>query len=155
VIKLRSRGLLLMLVPLAMLASSLGPQTALAWGVPGACTIGFWKNHTDAWAGGLKPTETLTQAGFEVLSVGLANDTLLTALSYAGGPTIPDADRLLLKQAVAALLNSVNPNFDFSLTRNQVLGNTNFALLQVNRDTALKQQALFDQANSGAACPLS
>jgi hypothetical protein len=80
---------------------------------------------------------------------------LLTALSFQGGPTFDDAAKLLLRDAVAALLNSVNPNFDFSISKTLVLNDTNAAIRSGNRNEVLLVQEAFSGDNSGAACPLS
>jgi hypothetical protein len=123
------------------------------------CTPGFWKQtqHFDSWKG-FTPTgagaTTLTGAGF-VLPTGLTNDTLLTALSYQGGPTIQDADRNLLRVAVGALLNSTALNGKYPLTTAQILAQVNAAMATGNRDTILALQGQLDTFNNTGGCPLS
>lgn len=117
------------------------------------CTAGFWKQtqHFGAYPAGLTPNTTLTAAGF-VLPAGLANDTLLAALNYQGGPTVQDASRILLRQAVASLLNSKTINF--ALSTSQVLSEVNSALASGNRNTILAEATRLDGLNSqNDKCP--
>jgi len=80
---------------------------------------------------------------------------MLTALNYQGGPTIADADRILLRQAVASLLDSTALGGKFSLTTQQVLDQTNAALASNNRDTVLAFASQLDTFNNTGGCPLS
>jgi hypothetical protein len=122
------------------------------------CTPGFWKNHPDAWVGtGFSTAQTLGSV-FDA-SVGdtnlgtLANVTLLDALSFQGGPTVTDAKQILLRAAVAALLNSASPDVDFSMTTDEVIAAVDEALASNNRATILDLAAELDAANN-AGCPL-
>lgn len=119
------------------------------------CTAGFWKQtqHFGAYPAGLTPNTTLTAAGF-VLPAGQANVTLLVALNYQGGPTVVDAGHVLIRQAVASLLNS--KTIPFSLSSQQVLDQTNAALATGNRGTILAlAQTLDGINNNNDKCPSS
>jgi hypothetical protein len=59
----------------------------------------------------------------------------------------------LLRQAVAALLNSAHPDVDFSLTTAQVISAVNAALATDDRDTILDLAEELAAANE-AGCPL-
>lgn len=118
------------------------------------CTPGFWKQtqHFYAYPAGLTPSTTLTAAGF-VLPAGLANDTLLTALNYQGGPTVADASRILLRQAVASLLNS--KTIPYPLSSAQVLSQVNTALATLDRTKILALAATLDGINNqNDQCPV-
>jgi hypothetical protein len=122
------------------------------------CTPGFWKNHPDAWAGtGFSTGQTLGSVFDDTVgdtNLGtLANVTLLDALSFQGGSTVTEAKQILLRAAVAALLNSASPDVDFSIATADVIADVNAALASNDRDTILDLAAELDAANN-AGCPL-
>ncbi len=76
------------------------------------CTPGYWKNHLSEWdqtlynGAPLMPTQQLATV-FNIpgnLSA-LADDSLLQALRYPGGTGLTGGARILLRAAVAGLLN--------------------------------------------------
>jgi hypothetical protein len=118
------------------------------------CTPGFWKQpqHFDSWPEELSPDTTLLDAGF----VGTGNDdaTLLEALSFQGGPTVQDAKNILMRAAVAALLNSFA--VDYPLSPDEVIDMVNDALASGDRATILALAGVLDANNNGeGGCPLS
>jgi len=119
------------------------------------CTPGYWKvpQHWDSWVGtGFSPNQTLASAGFT--NTGTPTTTLVEALAGGGGSTIQGAKTILLRAAVAALLNSASPGVDFELSTAQVLSMVNAALATNDRDTILALAADLDAANN-AGCPLN
>lgn len=86
------------------------PVSACKYG----CTPGFWKQpqHFGYWTDPYVPdgdTPTLVGEvflGIEQYFPDLADDTLLQALDYGGGPDLEGAARIYLRAAVATLLNS-------------------------------------------------
>ena len=116
------------------------------------CTPGFWKNHTDCWDC-YSPT-TLVGDVFDIpgsLSA-LADDTLLQALRYKGGKTLRAKTRIMLRQAVAALLNACDPNFDYPLTVAGVIEDVNEALATLNKREILstkRELAGYNQIGCG------
>ena len=68
------------------------------------CSHGYWKTHLDDWSGGILPTQTVGQY---FTGSGYGTTTLADALAFAGGSGVPGAEQILLRQAVAALLNEV------------------------------------------------
>jgi hypothetical protein len=115
------------------------------------CTPGFWKQdqHFDSWPDELSTDTTLLDAGF----IGTGNDdaTLLEALSFKGGPTVQDAKNILMRAAVAALLNSFA--VDYPLSPDEVVDMVNEALASNDRDTILALAGVLD-ANNNLGCPL-
>jgi hypothetical protein len=115
------------------------------------CTPGFWKQpqHFDSWPEELSPDTTVLAAGF----VGTGNDdaTLLEALSFQGGPTVQDAKNILMRAAVAALLNSFA--VDYPLSPDEVVDMVNDALASGDRATILALAGVLD-ANNNLGCPL-
>jgi hypothetical protein len=85
---------------------------------------------------------------------GLDDATLLEALSFQGGPTVADAAQILLRAAVAALLNAASPNVDYPLTVDQVIAEVNSALSSGDRAVILAEATRLDAFNN-LGCPLS
>ena len=86
-------------------------------------------------------------------SFGLDNRTLLQALNFQGGTTTLAAARILLRAAVAALLNAASPDVDYPLTVAQVIAQVNAALASGDRSTMLSLANQLDQFNN-LGCPL-
>lgn len=117
------------------------------------CTPGYWKNHLAAWAGtGFSPSQTVSSV-FTGANANQASATLLQALGFGGGPGVDGAEQILLRAAVAALLNSASPDVDYALTTAQVIAQVNAALASDNRATILALAAQLDAYNN-MGCPL-
>lgn len=122
------------------------------------CTPGYWKqpHHFDSWvATGYSPNQTLESVFDIPNSFGIDNDSLATALSYHGGSTTKAAAQILLRAGVAALLNSADPDINYSLTTAQVISQINAALASNNRATILSLATQLDQYNNRGGCPLN
>ena len=122
------------------------PVAACEWG----CTPGYWKNHTENW-GAYLPSRTLAQVGFVVpAAVGDGSDTLLEALQGGGGPRLEGAGKILLRAAVASLLNGTLAGglgyYDDTVTA------ANAAMATLSRDTMLWWAGEFDYYNN-LYCP--
>jgi cysteine-rich repeat protein len=116
------------------------------------CTPGFWKNHTSLWTDftpDMLVGDVFAASGFPTL----ADDSLLTALQYQGGAGATGGARVLLRAAVAALLNESNPDVDYSI--DGVIALVNTALATGDRSTMIALAGLLDAANNGpGGCPL-
>lgn len=120
------------------------------------CTPGYWKNHTDSWPpAGYSPSQAVDSvfANVNTYYPVLGNATLLDALSFAGGPGGQGAAEILLRAAVAALLNGAHPGVAYPRTAAAVIAEVNTALLQ-NRDAMLALAAALD-ADNNLGCPLN
>jgi hypothetical protein len=95
------------------------------------CTPGFWKNHTEAWP--IEPTSKLTDYFTEVPTL-LQGDSLIKALKYPGGSGYLGAARILLRTAVAAMLNIQHPDVEY---RGWDFGFKDFEDLRIAVDGAL------------------
>ena len=117
------------------------------------CTPGFWKNHLDAWAPtGFAPGDTL-ESVFDVPdSFGLDEKTLLQALGFEGGNTTKGAAKILLRAAVAAILNASHPDVDYEFALADIIADVNAALAG-SRSDMLALAADLDAANN-AGCPI-
>jgi hypothetical protein len=119
------------------------------------CSPGYWKqpHHVDSWVG-FEPDQTL-ESVFDVPDAyGLDDVSLLDALSFRGGSSDAAAARILLRQAVAALLNASNPDVEFGLTTTQVVADVNAALASGERATILELAEELDRLNN-LGCPLN
>ncbi|HKV07845.1 MAG TPA: hypothetical protein VJ725_06900 [Thermoanaerobaculia bacterium] len=120
------------------------------------CTPGYWKNHTGSWAGtGYSPGQT-TGSVFSGASAfpSLASQTLLQSLQGGGGPGTLGAAKILLRAAVAALLNAGHSGVDYPRTTAEILADVNAALTSNNRNTMLALATELDDDNN-LGCPLN
>ncbi len=129
------------------------------------CTPGYWKQeqHFGAWTGGYLPTTLVmdvfyvkayvNDAGLLDLNGDGQNDTLLDALRYKGGNGTSGGLRILLRSAVAALLNAASPEVDYALTLEQVIEQVNAAIAGGDRNAMLTLAAQLDVYNN-YGCPL-
>jgi hypothetical protein len=127
-----------------------GQALPLSCGCEGL-TPGYWKNHLEDWPPtGYAPGDTVGSVFSAVSShfPGLADDTLLEALSYPGGPGAEGGARILLRAAVAALLNAAHPGLNFPDAPESVIINTNNAIASENRQTMLSLAAYWDFENN-------
>ena len=83
----------------------------------------------------------------------LGSSTLMQALAFRGGPMIEGAKQILLRQAVAAVLNAAHPGVDYPLSTAQVISAVNAALASGNRSTILALAGSLDMMNN-LGCPL-
>jgi hypothetical protein len=117
-------------------------------------TLGFWKNKglADGWPSPYTPGQTIGSV-FNAAAAGTAASvTLLDALDFKGGPTLQDKKNLLLKQAVAALLNSAVPTFNYPLSTSALISAVNAALLSGNATTINNLQSQLDGFNNLEGC---
>jgi hypothetical protein len=111
------------------------------------CTPGYWKNNLAGWsATGYATTDTLGGVGFT--NTGRQTSTLLAALGFRGGSTVQGAKDILMRAAVAALLNAAHPSIHYPLTVDQVKTMVNDALASGNRATILALAATLDGYNN-------
>jgi len=129
-----------------------GEITAGIWA--GGCSPGFWKNHLDAWGlTGYSPAGTVEDVFDVPDDYGLDTDSLLTALQYRGGDDAAGGAEILLRAAVAALLNAAHPGVEYPRSGGDVTNSVNSALASGARETmvALADELDFD---NNLGCPL-
>ncbi|WIO73176.1 Ig-like domain-containing protein [Porticoccaceae bacterium LTM1] len=134
------------------------PFTVIEIGEEG-CTPGFWKNSVGSWVDTnplVQPTDLVT-AWFNlpngVINNNLGGDTLLDALDYGGGDNLLGAAEILLRAAVASLLNATHSGVDFPWTYQQVVDAVNAALATKDRATILALASDLD-ADNNLGCEL-
>jgi hypothetical protein len=111
------------------------------------CTPGYWKNHTESWEG-YAPDEALSVV-FAATPAQYASTTLLQGLSFNGGNGVDGASRILLRAAVAAVLNAANDEVDYRYTTAEITSRVDAALASGDRATILAVAADLDAANNG------
>jgi len=121
------------------------------------CTPGYWKQaqHFDSWPAPYTPDSNLRDV-FVTDPVELVpDDTFLEALNYTGGTGVSGATRILLRAAVASLLNSASPDVGFAVSTGHVVDTTISRIETQYRPTILTRALYFDSINNGpAGCPL-
>ncbi|RMH82995.1 hypothetical protein EA796_17615 [Pseudomonas sp. AOB-7] len=116
------------------------------------CTPGFWKNSLGSWAPtGYSPNQTVGSvfslpAG--VLNNQLSGNSLLQALNYGGGENLVGSAQILLRAAVASILNAAHPDVDFTRTAASVIADVNAALATKDRTTILALATALDIDNN-------
>jgi hypothetical protein len=120
------------------------------------CTPGYWKNHPDAWEPTGYTTDQMVSSVFTVpqgIDQQLANKSLIDTLDGGGGPDVDGAAQILLRAAVAALLNAAHPDINYPLTVAQIINDVNAALASLDRDTILALATKLDNFNNlGCSC---
>jgi hypothetical protein len=128
------------------------------------CTPGYWKNRgvtTGDWA---ETGYTTSQTVGSVFSVPGAlaahgNASLLAALDFGGGNGVSGGASILLRAAVAALLNAAHDEVAYGMTAAAVISQVNDALTKGAstdrqwRERMLTLAATLDTLNN-AGCPL-
>ena len=137
------KALVLLALIGAMFATT--PVSACTQGL----TPGFWKNHTDKWVGynPIQLVSVVFSSSPSDLNGDGNPDTLLDALRYKGGGGYEGAARILLRAAVAALLNAAHPDIDYT-TPAWVINNVNSALASGDRSTMLDLASELDGYNN-------
>jgi hypothetical protein len=120
------------------------------------CTPGFFKNHLSAFTSPYTPTTEVGTVFSGFATTGFATETLLDALQGDGGPDLAGAEQILLRAAVAALLNAANPSVSYALTVSEITSLVNTAVASGDRSTILSLASRLDAFNNGSGgCPLS
>ncbi len=137
------------------------------------CTPGYWKvdQHWDSWpapwspggslsamfSGVLNPPYATHVAGLgDGATVLMGSATQVQALSFQGGDTVPEKAEILLRAAVAAVLNADSPGVNFPWTSAQVQAAVNAALASQDATTILNLANQLDRDNNGpGGCPLN
>jgi hypothetical protein len=114
------------------------------------CTPGYWKNHTEAWVG-YSPDQTVDSV-FTGADPTLGSQTLLEALSFQGGPDLVGKQEILLRAAVAALLNSTS-GIDYGVGPNGVINGVNKRLASGDEKKIVNFAKKLDDRNN-LGCPL-
>lgn len=120
------------------------------------CTPGYWKANVkkgaSEWAlAGYSPAQSVGS----VFAAGSFNSaTLLEALQFGGGSGVDGATQILLRAAVAAVLNAASPGVGYPLAVASIVGDVNAAIASADRSTILALASSLDATNN-LGCPLN
>lgn len=124
------------------------------------CSHGFWKSHDGSgpqpseWPSPYSPTMPLGNVfTFPTELNAYAFFTLGQALDFTGGSGLNGATQILLRNAVASVLNAAHPDVAYPMTVAQVQSAVNSALASLDRDTMLELEGQLDELNN-LDCPL-
>jgi len=118
-----------------------------------ACSPGFWKNHADSWTPtGLDPTQPTGELFDQAVLHGLDEEELLQSLGGGGGADLDGAATILLRAAVAALLNASIPDGEFAMSGDDVTLAVNDALASADREQMLTLAEELDELNNDGTC---
>ena len=81
----------------------------------------------------------------------LSGVTLDEALDFNGGNTLEEKAQILLRNAVASLLNAAHPNINYPLSLAEVIADVNAALASEDGATILALEAILDEYNNFGA----
>ena len=114
------------------------------------CTPGYWKNHTESWPPtGYSPTQALSTV-FSSTGLGtLASTSMLNALKFGGGSSVTAKKQILLRAAVASVLNAAHPGVAFGSTPASVISAVNTALLSNDPVKIIALATKLDEQNYG------
>jgi hypothetical protein len=120
------------------------------------CTPGYWKQaqHFGNWTPPYTPDTNLRDIFVTSPVELIPDDTLLEALNYPGGAGVTGATRILLRAAVASLLNASSPDVGFPISVGQVVDTTISRIETQYRPTILTRATYFDSINN-LGCPLA
>jgi len=100
------------------------------------------------------PTDTIgTTFHLTTAETPYASNTLLEGLSFQGGAGVLGGERILLKQAIAGLLNS-SAGLNYGAGTPEIIGITHNAIVSGDRDLMIMRAGQFNTRNS-VGCPLS
>jgi hypothetical protein len=138
---------------LALMVSSVSAECCY-----GGLTPGFWKNNAINWGAswwvGATPSTTLAGYGFVTNKVP-GSTTFLEALQFGGGPGLAGAERILLRAAVAGILNNNSPEIAYPLWDYEIVDLVNAAIATEDRGEMLSLAFTLDGYNNlGGSLPM-
>jgi hypothetical protein len=105
-----------------------------------SCGHGYWKNHLEDWAETpYAPSDLIGDVFVSTLAwPAISGSTLLEGLQFPGGPGVDGAIRIVMRQAIAALLNASHPDFSSPATVAEIIAMVNDAIDSNDRQTILQ-----------------
>lgn len=112
------------------------------------CTPGFWKNHTEEWEA-YSPGQSVVSVFSAAGAYGsLGTQSLLTALDGGGGSGVTGGVKILLRAAVAGILNATDGDVDYPSSAADLIADVNAALASGNRNTMIALAGSIDADNN-------
>jgi len=108
---------------------------------------GYWKNHNN-WPGGYTKSMLVVNV-FENASLYVPrSDTLIKVLKYPGGSGVIGAARILLRNAVASVLNARHSYINYPMLEADIIAEVNDALGSHDSAVMLDLEEILDQYNN-------
>jgi hypothetical protein len=131
---------------------------------PQGCTPGFWKTHSsygpatgDHWLPTGYDPDDLVSSVFASAGLPpyehLGDASLLAGLDFQGGDSVEQKAEILLRAAIAAVLNAAHPDIAYTYSEQWVIDAVNDALDSWDPDQILALATLLDNANN-EGCPI-
>lgn len=149
----------LLLLALVLTVVPAGAALAVNDGPPGACTPGYWKNHTDSWTA-YSTTQTVDSVLDDELDsytgpYPYTDVTLLAALQGGGGKGLEGGTKILNRAFTAAVLNAADQPFSYPMNRGDIIDMANEALETGDRSTIIALADYLDGLNNSLPCTLN
>jgi hypothetical protein len=129
------------------------------------CTPGYWKvkQHWDSWTPtGYSTTQAISSvfnvpSSYVVNNQAMGSYSLVKGLSFQGGSTLSGKAEILLRAAIAGLLNTANGNVNYpAYTTADLISAVNAALASANATTITDLATKIDNLNNSlGGCPLN
>jgi hypothetical protein len=131
---------------------------------PQGCTPGFWKTHSqygpatgNHWPPtGFDPDQAVSSVFSRAGSApytSLGSATLLEGLAFQGGSDLVGKAEILLRAAIAAVLNAAHPDISYPYSVSQIQSWVNGALDRQNEGAIVTLAGQLDAANN-LGCPI-
>ena len=148
-LKIRAAAVVAAVAVVGLIAAA--PGGAWSTNPTQGCTPGYWKNHTDAWVT-YTPTQTVDSV-FTGADPSLGSATLLDALNFQGGPDLVGKEEILLRAAVAGLLNTTS-GIDYGVSSKGIITAVNKRFAEGDPNKIINLATKIDTRNN-LTCPLS
>lgn len=109
---------------------------------------GYWKNHVNNWPSGYTPAMLVDDVFVNASLYVSSTDTLLDALNYDGGDGEVGGAQILLRNAVASVLNARHPQINYPVLEADLIAEVNEALGSHNRTIMLDLEAILNVYNN-------
>jgi uncharacterized repeat protein (TIGR01451 family) len=129
-------------------------------------TPGYWKNHPNAWPTPYAPTNqiqsifaipgALLNSGNLDLDRNRSRDTLMNGLNYRGGSALGGGAQILMRAAIASLLNEAyyGVDFPFASSPADLIAKVNTVLATQSRSEYVSFASLLDYWNNAVHASL-
>ena len=123
-------------------------------------TPGYWKNHPELWNSGYTPNQyiqdvfnvptVLLKSGVLDINKPAGKDRLIDGLAYQGGSTLSGGFEILMRSAIAALLNEAyyGVYYPGATSTSALIAQVNTTLATQNRAEYLTLASYFDYWNN-------
>jgi hypothetical protein len=130
------------------------------------CTPGYWKQsqHYDSWtATGYNPGDAISTVftfpaspSYTVNALPMGGFTLVQGLGFKGGNDLSGKAQILIRAAIAAVLNASNSSIQYGMSKTDIINKVNAALAGGDATAITNLGTQLDGLNNGVGgCPLN